>query len=224
MPESQPLPFDPLAVENVGVTLAVELLSMPLQPLPPEERFMGAGVYALYYLGDHEAYADLKAIGEAAPGGGVPLYIGSAVRENAKQGFNPKPSGQARIYNRLRNHAESIEQTDNLDLADFRCRYLVLNDAYITLAESVMITTFRPPWNGMGFGSKVVGKNRTGGRASLWDSLHTGRIGRPAGTEEIAVEARAKIASTIEQLRQPSDDERTRQMTDKIRRFLEGSS
>lgn len=224
MQDSQPLPFDPLAVENVGVTLAVELLSMPLQPLPPAERFTGAGVYALYYLGNHEAYADLKAIEEAAPGGGVPLYIGSAVRENAKQGFNPKPSGQARIYNRLRNHADSIEQTDNLELADFRCRYLVLNDAYITLAESVMITTFRPPWNGMGFGSKVVGGERMTGRASLWDSLHTGRGGRPAGTEARAVEAQAKIAASIEQLREPPSDERTQRMIAKIRHFLEGSS
>ena len=42
-------PFDPLAVENVGVTLAVELLERPLHGMPPTEGFAGAGVYALYY-------------------------------------------------------------------------------------------------------------------------------------------------------------------------------
>jgi len=145
------------------------------------------------------------------------------VRENAKQGFNSKPSGQTRIHTRLRDHANSIAQANDLDLADFRCRYLVLNDAYITLAESVMITTFRPPWNGMGFGAKVVGKNRSGGRASLWDSLHTGRGGRPAGTEERALKAQDKIAASISQLLEPSEDERTQRMIEKIRRFLEGS-
>jgi len=39
--------FDPLSTTNVGVTLAVGLLEQPLYSLPPEERFSGAGVYAL---------------------------------------------------------------------------------------------------------------------------------------------------------------------------------
>ena len=48
-------PFDPLAVDNVGVTLAVELLEQPLHATPPEEGFAGAGIYAHYYLGDQPA-------------------------------------------------------------------------------------------------------------------------------------------------------------------------
>ena len=67
---------------------------------------------------------------------------------------------------------------DNLSLRDFRCRFLVLKDAYIALAESVMIRVYRPPWNGMSFGSKVVGKHRMSGTPALWDSLHPGRGGR----------------------------------------------
>lgn len=39
--------FDPLAVENVGVTLVVELLEQPLLAPPPLEAFAGAGVYDL---------------------------------------------------------------------------------------------------------------------------------------------------------------------------------
>jgi hypothetical protein len=42
-----PTEFDPLSVENVGVTLAVELLEQPLLPMPPPTPFAGAEVYAL---------------------------------------------------------------------------------------------------------------------------------------------------------------------------------
>ena len=78
MTDSRDLPeFDPLAVENVGVTLAVELLEQPLQPMPPPEPFAGAGVYALYYAGNHPAYAGLTAL----DGGRFkyPVYIGKGL-------------------------------------------------------------------------------------------------------------------------------------------------
>lgn len=224
MSSLQPVPFDPLAVENVGVTLAVELLSQPLHPLPPPESFLGAGIYALYYHGNHEAYAKLKELEIEAPGGGIPLYVGKAVRENVKQGFNPRPSNEEKIFERLEQHAESIAQCSDLELSDFRCRFLILNDAYITLAEAVMITTFRPPWNGMGLGSRVVGAKRENQRPAAWDCLHPGRAGRPAGTEKGAEKARRQIERSIKLLQVPPEDERTRRMIEKIRRFLEGST
>lgn len=62
-----PTEFDPLAVENVGVTLAVELLEQPLLAMPPEQPFAGAGVYALYYSGSHEAYRDLVELDSDRP-------------------------------------------------------------------------------------------------------------------------------------------------------------
>ncbi|HCF7311842.1 TPA: Eco29kI family restriction endonuclease [Pseudomonas aeruginosa] len=219
-------PFDPLAVENVGVTLAVELLEQPLHPLPPPDRFTGAGVYALYYTGSHSAYADLIGLDNGAGGTKYPVYIGSAVRENAKQGFNPRPTAQARLWTRLGHHAESIRAVENagLDpafkLEDFRCRFLVLNDAYVTLAESVLIATFRPAWNGMGFGSKVVGVRREGQVPSLWDSLHAGRGGRPAGTAERKTAAEAQIAATIQKLSEEPTDPRSARMMERIKRFL----
>jgi len=219
-------PFDPLAVENVGVTLAVELLEQPLHPLPPAEAFPGAGVYAIYYTGAHAAYADLIGLGGGTGGAKYPVYIGSAVRENAKQGFNPSSTSQNRLWRRLGHHAESIRAVEvggadpGFRLEDFRCRFLILNDAYITLAESVMIATFRPAWNGMGFGSKVVGARREGQIPSLWDSLHAGRGGRPAGTAERRTAAQAQIAASIAKLSEQSTDPRTARMMEKIKRFV----
>lgn len=208
--------FDPLAVENIGVILGIELVRQPLRPLPPAA-FQGAGVYVLYYGGAMPAYADLVALD--AGRWQYPVYIGKAMRRNAKQGFTAKATTEKAIHSRLIQHAESIKQADVLDISDFRCRYLVLNDAYIGLAESVLITLFRPAWNGMGFGSKVVGKFREGGKVSLWDSLHPGREGRPAGDHR-QQEAAAKIAECVQKLGQEPADPETRWMLQRIRQFL----
>lgn len=214
--------FDPLALEHIGVTLAVELIEQPLHDLPPQ-KFVGAGVYALYYTGKHSAYSKLGAMNKGQGGTRYPVYIGSAVRENAKQGFNPRPTTSTRLWTRLTHHAKSIQSAihdPGFRLDDFRCRYLVLNDAHITLAESVLIATFRPAWNGMGFGSKVVGEERKTQKASLWDSLHPGRGGRPTGDALRQKEAQTKIADCIQKLGTPATDPRTKKMMDKIMRFL----
>ena len=210
--------FDPLAVENVGVTLAVELLEQPLKAMPPPEPFAGAGVYALYYSGDHPAYAGLTGI----DGGRnkYPVYIGKAAGESSKQGFNSSGAAKKRkLYERIAQHAKSIEEVNNLELDDFRCRFLVLNDAYIALAESVLIRLFRPAWNGMSFGSKVVGKNRMGGNVGLWDALHPGRGGRPAGTKR-AEEAAGVIAKRVAELGEEISDPAVQRMYERIMKFV----
>lgn len=207
--------FDPLAVENIGVILGIELLSQPVRDFPPEP-FEGAGIYLLYYGGASKGYEDLVAMD--AGRWRFPVYIGKAMRSSAKQGFSAKPTTERAIHKRLEEHAKSIMATP-LDLKDFKCRYLVLNDAYIGLAESVLITLFRPAWNGMGFGSKVVGKFRETGKVSLWDSLHPGRGGRPSGGER-EQEAFDKIADCVRQLGSEPADPKTRWMLERIRRFL----
>lgn len=205
-------PFDPLALDNIGVVLAVELLSQPLHVLPPAS-FAGAGVYALYYAGPHKAYRNLVAIDGKR--WRYPIYVGQAM----STGFSLGATKQKRIYERFKNHAKSIEEVSNLEISDFRCRYLVINDAHIALAESVLITAFRPPWNGMGFGSKVVGKYRMEGAVSLWDSIHPGRGGRPAGVER-ADEAAERVAESITALSQEPNDPRIKWMLERIRKFL----
>lgn len=215
-PEADEPLFDPLAVENIGVILGIELVGQPLRPLPPKP-FQGAGVYVLYYGGPARGYEDLVRLD--AGRWQYPVYIGKAMRRNAKQGFSARPTAERAIHDRLTQHAASIEATSTLDIADFRCRHLVLNDAYIGLAESVLITLFRPAWNGMGFGSKVVGRFRKDGKVSLWDSLHPGRGGRPAGDER-QEEAVEKIADCVRRLGEEPADARTRWMLERIRRFL----
>jgi hypothetical protein len=209
--------FDPLAVENVGVTLAVELLEQSLSTMPPQTPFNGAGVYALYYCGKNKAYNALCKL----DGGRFkyPIYIGKAAGESAKQGFNPHGSGKTKLYDRIVQHAESIDEVKNLELDDFRCRYLVLNDAYIALAESVMIRLFRPPWNGMSFGSKVVGKHRMTGTPGLWDALHPGRGGRPAGSAR-AGQAAELIAKRSAELREAIADPTLRRMYERVMKFV----
>jgi hypothetical protein len=210
-------PFDPLAVENVGITLALELLERPIVALPHVERFEGPGVYALYYNGLHPAYSMLQSV-EANGPLRVPVYVGRALRKNVRSGFIAKPSQKTELRSRIRAHARSINQTSNLSASDFTCRYIVLSDAYIALAESVLITVFRPPWNGMGLGSNMTGGPRMKGRASLWDSLHPGRQGRPPGTEEIAKLAAKKVEMTIALLAVPVEDAQTASMIERIRR------
>ncbi|MEL7684839.1 Eco29kI family restriction endonuclease [Citromicrobium bathyomarinum] len=209
--------FDPLAVENVGVTLAVELLEQPAVSIPPPVPFGGAGIYALYYGGSNPAYSALRALDAGRYK--YPVYIGKAAGQSAKQGFSPAGSAKKKLFERIVKHSRSIDAVNNLSLADFRCRYLVLNDAYITLAESVMIRLFRPPWNGMSFGSNPVGKNRMTGDVGLWDALHPGRGGRPAGSGR-AAEAADVVSKRTAELSDALADPVLQKMYERVMKFV----
>lgn len=83
----------------------------------------------------------------------------------------------AALYKRLSDHAESISSVADLALEDFRCRYLVVDDIWIPLAESLLIEKFGPVWNSIleGFGNHDPGKGRYNGKMPLWDTVHPGR-------------------------------------------------
>ncbi|MGX1309495.1 hypothetical protein AB7M35_004253 [Amorphus suaedae] len=210
--------FNPLAVENVGVTLAVELLEQPLSKMPPPVRFDGAGIYALYYSGGHPAYSDLTKIDAGRCK--FPIYIGKSTQESSKVGFRSAGNSKKSVmFNRLIQHAKSIEEAGNLDIEDFSCRFLIVNDAYIALGESVLIRLFRPAWNGMSFGSKVVGKHRMEGKVGLWDALHPGRSGRPEG-ESRAEEAAKIVAKRVSEIGQQNKDIVVQRMYDRVMKFV----
>jgi hypothetical protein len=88
-----------------------ELLAQSIGPLPPAQRFAGAGIYALYYAGPDPLYA---AVSDAKCRRG-PIYVG---KSRPAKNVNDAP-----LYGRLRDHATSIGQAPNLNLGDFRCRY-----------------------------------------------------------------------------------------------------
>lgn len=45
------VPYNPLEKSNLGMSIANAALSQDLLPLPPPFRFLGGGVYLIYYSG-----------------------------------------------------------------------------------------------------------------------------------------------------------------------------
>jgi hypothetical protein len=78
---------------------------------------------------------------------------------------------------RLAEHAESIEQAQNLEIPSFYGRYLSVDDIWIPLGESLLINHLRPIWNLVidGFGNHDPGGGRRNQMKSSWDVLHPGR-------------------------------------------------
>ena len=169
-------PFNPLDKRNLGESVADALLETDAQPLPPEP-FIGAGVYALYYTGSFPAYSRLAEINSDGKFL-CPIYVGKAVPAGARKGGLglDVEHGQA-MCKRLNEHAESVKAAKNLNIADFYCRFLVVDDIWIPLAESMMIERFKPVWNRVldGFGNHDPGKGRYNGMMTQWDCLHPGR-------------------------------------------------
>lgn len=170
-------PYNPLDKMNLGVSVAEAMLKNPVHPLGGLESFNGAGIYAIYYTGDFEAYRTLAA--KNADGKfDAPIYVGKAVSPGARRGnFGvDSPPGPA-LYKRLREHAESVQAAANLKIADFYCRFLVVDDIWIPLGESLLIAKFAPIWNKLidGFGNHDPGSGRYQQMRSKWDTLHPGR-------------------------------------------------
>jgi hypothetical protein len=170
-------PFNPLDKLNLGKSLADALLKMPLSPLPPEEKFGGAGIYAIYYAGGFTPYGPLAAKNQGKHPQ-APIYVGKAVPAGARKGaFGLDADPGNALLKRLREHAKSIDEVKNLELADFSCRYLVCDDIWIPLGEALLIARFQPPWNVLieGFGIHTPGKGRKKQVRSKWDTVHMGR-------------------------------------------------
>jgi hypothetical protein len=196
--------FNPLDKRNLGSSVADALLAQPRYPLPPTERFIAAGVYALYYQGGFELYAPLARRNRINDGRDVPIYVGKAVPAGARKGgFGLDSAPGAVLYNRLLEHADSISSAANLALGDFFCRYLAVDDIWIPLGENLLIQTFAPIWNQIvdGFGNHDPGKGRHQGRMSAWDVLHSGRSWaaklQPGKSHETIVEEVAEFLKNV---------------------------
>jgi len=168
--------FNPLDKTNLAQSVRDHLLKRPVVQLPPD-RFMGAGIYAIYYTGGFPAY---RKIARTAPSDekAIPIYVGKAVPAGSRKGGYGLGADPADVlHRRLSEHASSIEEARNLKLGDFQCRYLLVDDIWIPLGEALLIETFKPVWNMLvdGFGHHDQGKARRSQKKSAWDTLHPGR-------------------------------------------------
>ncbi len=172
-------PFNPLDKKNLGTSVADALLESLPGPLPPKEKFIAAGVYAIYYTGNFHLYRKLADINKSAKDKqDVPIYVGKAIPSGGRKGGTIEDVSPGTVlYNRLVEHSESIEEAKNLELKDFYCRYLAVDDIWIPLGESLLIRMFSPLWNIMldGFGNHDPGKGRYNQQISPWDIIHPGR-------------------------------------------------
>lgn len=135
-----PSEFDPLDYRTIADTVVAALLARPAESLPPAQSFPGAGVYLLYYTGSFPHYAPINS-------GEIPIYVGKAIPAGSRRGAALRQIEHAQppaLFNRLRDHAQSIDACGNLQLTDFRCRYLVVTPIWIGVAEALLIARFRP--------------------------------------------------------------------------------
>ncbi|MEO7717602.1 MAG: Eco29kI family restriction endonuclease [Capsulimonas sp.] len=207
---NDPSPYNPLDKANLARSVADQLLAKIPEPLGKITPFLGAGVYAIYYNGDFVEYAS---VAKSNTQGDflVPIYVGKAIPKGGRIGVidaDAKPG--LVLYNRLREHAESVAQAQNLSLEDFWCRYLVVDDIWVPLTESMLINTHRPIWNVSlsGFGNHDPGRGRYGQKRSPWDTVHPGRTWAvrcadyPLSAEQILTELHKHHAVT-----EPQDEE-----------------
>ena len=170
-------PYNPLDKRNLGESVAGALLKREVGPLPPAKRFIGAGIYAIYYTGDFKPY---RPVAEKNRSGRFeqPIYVGKAVPPGARKGgFGLSTAPGTALFKRLVEHSKSIGTTKNLRVTDFRCRYLASDDIWIPLGEALLIERFQPLWNVLieGFGIHTPGAGRKKQVRSKWDTLHPGR-------------------------------------------------
>jgi hypothetical protein len=182
MTSLDPTPYNPLDRKNLGRSVADAMLVSEPAPLRSLPKFRGAGIYAIYYTGDHPAYEEIAKRNRAGHFM-LPLYVGKAVPAGARKGHFGEgvPPGYV-LCNRLREHEDSIKLAEahpssTLKLDQFWCRFLVVEDIWIPLGESLLIAKFSPLWNKLldGFGNHDPGNGRYQGLRPRWDVLHPGR-------------------------------------------------
>ncbi|MFI5381936.1 MAG: Eco29kI family restriction endonuclease [Tepidisphaerales bacterium] len=182
-----PPPYNPLDKGNLGISVREALLNQrPVHPMSEllvknkkgyANKFPGAGIYAIYYTGDFTTYhpvAEQNRDGKFR----APIYVGKAVPKGARKGgLLDLAKGTDALFDRLKIHAQSIQEVSNLELQDFHYLHLEVDDIWIPLGETYMIEKFQPVWNMKvdGFGNKTPGIRRKGQYTSLWDTVHPGR-------------------------------------------------
>jgi len=238
--------YNPLDKRHLADSIARAFFDRPVHPLPPQEIFRGAGIYAIYYKGTYPLYRrvaesfskETRVKFESQP---IPIYIGksdapgsrkgvpvsgnklitSETQESAKppdlkeaEEFLTKKPQHRKLYDRLVKHSKSIMATSNLQLGDFFCRYMLVDEIWVPLGEARLLELFQPLWNVLieGFGSNPEGEGRTNTARPVWDILHPGRkekLGvRVDKSIETPIVKSLRGALTPEQLREAIEEHR----------------
>lgn len=171
--------------------------STPLHALPPDESFSGAGVYGLYLIEHGDFYQQI-----ADSTAERPIYVGKAVPVGWRTARTSDSSTGRELFQRLREHASSIAQAQNLTTAQFRVRFMLLSENegdLIVPVEAELIRRYKPLWNVSidGFGNHDPGSGRYAQSISEWDTLHPGRpwAARLTGEQPHRAAILAKIAN-----------------------------
>ncbi|HUU13207.1 MAG TPA: Eco29kI family restriction endonuclease, partial [Terriglobia bacterium] len=123
--------------------MVAALLKQPVKPLGSLAPFEGAGVYAIYYRGEFEPYRPVST--ENRRKWKRPIYVGKAAGKGTRKGgFVTERSPGRAMFERLKQHSQSIREARNLDLEHFECRYLVTEEVFIPLCESLLIDRYKP--------------------------------------------------------------------------------
>lgn len=195
-------PYNPLEKANLGASVAEALLGRKPRPLGSLEAFAGAGIYAIYYTGTFAPYQRLAMLNQDADPQ-APIYVGKAIPEGGRKGgVGAEGATTKALFKRLNEHAESVKSATNLLVDDFVCRFLVVDDIWIPLGESLLIAKFAPLWNVLidGFGNHDPGKGRYNGLVPRWDVLHPGRTWaakcrpRQETAEQVARDVEVRLA------------------------------
>lgn len=158
-------------------------------------------IYAIYLVDATKAPSDLYGRLAGKP---APIYVGRAVPEGARKGLvtDDLAARSRALWGRLDEHRTSIEQAADLDVDGFGCRWLVADQLFVPMAESLMIATYHPVWNVAidGFGNHDPGAGRYKGERMKWDTLHPGRpwATRLAEPSVSAADLRGLIAGHFE--------------------------
>jgi hypothetical protein len=173
--------FDPANPDTIGRLVVLALLAQDRAPLLELRPTYGSGVYAIYYVGGHPAYAEIAQTE-------TPIYVGKADPDEPRAA-SPREQG-VRLFGRLADHRDAIKEVqthaeanglaDPLRVQDFECRRLVCATNAQLVAERHLIDVFKPAWNSetkICFGISKHGDNSETRRnkKSPWDVLHPGR-------------------------------------------------
>jgi len=223
--------FDPGNPETAGRLVALALLAQERVPLARIARTYGSGVYAIYYEGDHPAYA-------AASKSETPVYVGKADPKSPDARTSREQGPQ--LYGRLADHRRMIKtvgdyaRANSLDhplrIEDFQCRRLVCATNAQLVAERHLIGTFRPIWNNevaicWGISKHGDAAKTRRNKRSPWDVMHPGRLW--AMDEELEDKdspenITARIASHYEQF--PPSHSRPRIVRDFLLAFTQNAA